>query len=113
MRTLSIGSNAILTTSRKQTNLWKMVSVPLLALCFSVSLVGTVAGSRNIASWPSAVNVGALFTFDSTIGRAAKLAIELAVEDVNSSPSVLAGTRLNLYAQDTYCSGFFGIIESM
>ncbi|XP_065041947.1 glutamate receptor 3.5-like [Musa acuminata AAA Group] len=90
-----------------------MVSVPLLALCFSVSLVGTVAGSRNIASWPSAVNVGALFTFDSTIGRAAKLAIELAVEDVNSSPSVLAGTRFNLYAQDTYCSGFFGIIESL
>jgi hypothetical protein len=60
---------------------------------------------------PSEVAVGALFTYDSTIGRAAKLAIELAVDDVNSDGKVLPRTQLNLVPQDTNCSGFLGTIE--
>ncbi|KAG1368276.1 glutamate receptor 3.5-like [Cocos nucifera] len=91
-----------------------MGSVPLLALCFSVLLIGASAAGRNatgVPSKPSVVNIGALFTFDSTIGRVAKLAIQLAVQDVNSNPNLLAGTRLNVIAQDTNCSGFLGIIE--
>jgi ionotropic glutamate receptor len=59
----------------------------------------------------SAVTVGALFTYDSIIGRAARLAMELAVDDVNADPTVLAGTSLNLITQDTNCSGFLGTIE--
>ena len=42
---------------------------------------------------------------------AARLAIELAVDDVNADRTVLAGTHLNLLAQDTNCSGFLGTIE--
>ncbi|RWW77343.1 hypothetical protein BHE74_00014497 [Ensete ventricosum] len=95
-----------------------MASIPLLVLCFSFTLIAamaataidnnTISGSR-----PSEISIGALFTFNSTIGRAAKLAIELAVDDVNKNSSVLAGTRLRLFAQDTNCSGFLGSIEAL
>lgn len=60
---------------------------------------------------PSEVAVGALFTYDSTIGRAAQLAIELAVDDVNADDKVLAWTKLNLVSMDTNCSGFLGTIK--
>ncbi|CAL9135826.1 unnamed protein product [Musa textilis] len=95
-----------------------MGSIPLLVLCFSFTLIAakaatasdnnTISGSR-----PSEISIGALFTFNSTIGRAAKLAIELAVEDVNKNSSVLAGTRLRLFTQDTNCSGFLGTMEAL
>ncbi|XP_008803655.1 glutamate receptor 3.5-like isoform X1 [Phoenix dactylifera] len=94
----------------------KMGSVSLLALCLSVLLIGAAAAGRNgtgVPSKPSVVNIGALLTFNSIIGRAAKLAIQLAVQDVNSNPNLLAGTRLNVIAQDTNCSGFLGIMEAL
>lgn len=89
-------------------------SLRLPAFCLLVVVVeglatgqtGTFAPSR-----PSVVNVGALFTYDSIIGRAAQLAIKLAVEDVNANPNFLAGTTLNVITQDTNCSGFLGTIE--
>lgn len=76
-----------------------------------VLLAATTAVTVTAAAPPSEVAVGALFTYDSTIGRAARLAIELAVDDVNADRTVLAGTRLNLLAQDTNCSGFLGTVE--
>ena len=84
------------------------------ALCFLVTLfVGFVASQNGTIapSRPNVVNVGALFTFNSIIGRVATLAIELAVEDVNANPNILQGTRLKVIAQDTNCSGFLGTIE--
>ncbi|KAM0943830.1 putative periplasmic binding protein-like I [Dioscorea sansibarensis] len=92
-----------------------MGSVPVLALCFLFTLIGAKAGNQNGTisfSRPKALSLGALFTLNSTIGRAAKLAIELAVGDVNKDPTVLPGTRLNVITQDTNCSGFLGIIEA-
>jgi ionotropic glutamate receptor len=80
--------------------------VMLLRLALLAAAAATVTAAR-----PSEVAVGALFTYDSTIGRAARLAIELAVDDVNADRTVLAGTHLNLLAQDTNCSGFLGTIE--
>jgi len=88
--------------------------IRLSALCFLVILFAEFAASQNgtiAPSRPNVVNVGALFTFNSTIGRAAGLAIEIAVEDVNANPNILQGTTLNVIAQDTNCSGFLGIIE--
>lgn len=79
--------------------------VVLLAAA-AAARVASAAGTR-----PREVAVGALFTYDSTIGRAARLAIELAVDDVNADRTVLAGTTLNLTTQDTNCSGFLGIID--
>ncbi|KAJ4895301.1 Periplasmic binding protein-like I protein [Raphanus sativus] len=57
---------------------------------------------------PSSVNVGALFTYDSFIGRAAKPAFKAAMDDVNADQTVLKGTKLNIVFQDSNCSGFIG-----
>ncbi|KAF8410638.1 hypothetical protein HHK36_003170 [Tetracentron sinense] len=89
----------------------KVVLVVLfLVLYFGVFSNGV---SRNVSSRPAVVNIGALFTFDSTIGRVAKIAMEAAVEDVNSNSSVLGGTKLYIKMQDSNCSGFIGIVEAL
>lgn len=60
---------------------------------------------------PGVVKVGAVFTFDSVIGRGAKTAMEMAVEDVNSDPRILNGTRMELIMEDLACSVFMGSIK--
>ncbi|KAL1220434.1 Glutamate receptor 3.7 [Cardamine amara subsp. amara] len=63
---------------------------------------------------PQVVNLGAVFTFDSVIGRAAKVALEAAVADVNANTSVLKGTELRLLMEDSACNvfhGSFGVFE--
>ncbi|KAJ4980294.1 hypothetical protein NE237_031131 [Protea cynaroides] len=60
---------------------------------------------------PPVVNVGVVFSFDSVIGRAAKVAMEAAAADVNADPSILNGTQLKLIMADTNCSVFMGSIE--
>ena len=59
---------------------------------------------------PDVVNIGALVAYDSTIGKVARKAIELVVEDVNSNLSVLNGIWLVVTMMDTNCSAFFGTI---
>jgi ionotropic glutamate receptor len=84
----------------------------LLVLIFCYGLfIGTGAGVR-VSTRPNVVNVGAIFSFNSSIGKVAKVAIEAAVEDVNSNPALLKGTKLKLAMQDTkLSSGFLGIVE--
>ncbi|KAJ8506830.1 hypothetical protein OPV22_007716 [Ensete ventricosum] len=65
---------------------------------------GVFAGAER----PAVVNVGAVLTYDSVIGRVAKAAIEAAVADVNANASVLGGTRLNLVMRDANCNVFLG-----
>ncbi|MCD9561558.1 hypothetical protein HAX54_020725 [Datura stramonium] len=62
---------------------------------------------------PDVVNVGAVFSFDSVMGRAAKTAMELALSDINGDPTILNGTRLNLIMADSVCSVFKGSIEAL
>ncbi|XP_020109736.1 glutamate receptor 3.5-like isoform X2 [Ananas comosus] len=81
----------------------------MLTTCLLLGLTGGAAAAARSVS----VSVGALFTFNSTIGRAARLAIELAAEDVNADPSVLNGTRMAVLTQDTNCSGFLGTVEAL
>lgn len=78
-----------------------------------LALAATAAGRAVSAAGarPSEVAVGALFTYDSTIGRAARLAVELAVDDVNADGTVLAGTKLSLKTHDTNCSAFIGTVR--
>lgn len=73
------------------------------------------SGNTSVSSSakPNVVNIGALFTLNSVIGRSAKPAIIAAVEDVNSDPGVLPETRLNLILHDTNCSGFLGTVEGI
>lgn len=79
--------------------------VRLLLLALSTSFCALVGAGR-----PASVNIGAVFAFDSVIGRAAKVAIEAAVADVNNDSSILRGTRLNLIMKDTNCSVFLGSV---
>jgi hypothetical protein len=53
-------------------------------------------GVTNISTRPDVVNVGAILSYKSIIGKVAKVAIEAAVEDVNSDSTVLAGTKIKL-----------------
>ncbi|KAK4749776.1 hypothetical protein SAY87_027225 [Trapa incisa] len=81
-------------------------------------LLGAVDGAVNngsspSSSKPSVVNIGALFTYDSVIGRSAQPAIRAAVDDVNSDPNLLPETKLNLLIHDTNCSGFLGTVEAL
>lgn len=64
--------------------------------------------SPPLSQTPNSVNVGALFTYDSFIGRAAKPAFKAAMDDVNADQTVLKGTKLNIVFQDSNCSGFIG-----
>lgn len=84
--------------------------LPLFLLCFGVFSNGL---SRNVSSRPAVVNIGAIFTFDSTIGRVAKVAIEEAVKDVNANSSILPGTKLNVNMQNSNCSGFLGMVGAL
>ncbi|RID40282.1 hypothetical protein BRARA_J00340 [Brassica rapa] len=69
--------------------------------------------SPPLSQTPNSVNVGALFTYDSFIGRAAKPAFKAAMDDVNADQTVLKGTKLNIVFQDSNCSGFIGTMGAL
>ncbi|XP_021736975.1 glutamate receptor 3.6-like [Chenopodium quinoa] len=75
---------------------------------FSANGVDTNPSTR-----PEIVNIGAIISYNSTIGKVAKLAIQAAIDDVNSSPQVLQGTKLNITMHDSKHSGFLGAVEAM
>ncbi|KAJ6802351.1 glutamate receptor 3.1-like [Iris pallida] len=81
----------------------------LLAVC--VGLVS--AGVCQNVSRPAVVNIGAVFSFNSTIGRVAKVAINAAVDDINSDTSVLRGTNLTVQMQDSSCNAFLSVVEAL
>ncbi|XXG39209.1 hypothetical protein AAC387_Pa01g0228 [Persea americana] len=85
----------------------------LVLLVLSWGVFSNAAISRNVSSRPPVVNIGAIFTFNSVIGRVAKVAIEAAVEDINSNSSVLGGTKLVVSMQDSDFSGLVGIMEAL
>ncbi|CAM0146167.1 unnamed protein product [Urochloa decumbens] len=92
------------------------VHLAALLLCAFVFATGTTADNQNgtgIPARPAEVRIGALFTFDSVIGKAVRPAVELAVAHVNADPSILRGTKLSVLMQDTNCSGFVGTIEAL
>ncbi|KAL8167836.1 hypothetical protein V2J09_009335 [Rumex salicifolius] len=68
--------------------------------------------SKNV-SRPTVVNIGAIFTFNSTIGRVAKIAIQEAIDDVNSNLDVLRGTRLNLTMRNSEFNPFVGMVQAL
>lgn len=59
---------------------------------------------------PKFVNIGAVFTYDSVIGRAAKPAIEAAVYDINRDTRILNGTEVRLFMKDAECNVFVGSV---
>ncbi|KAK4261653.1 hypothetical protein QN277_004618 [Acacia crassicarpa] len=90
--------------------IWLLI-VLVIVYCriYSNGLNGVPSSSR-----PNSVNIGAILSFNSTIGKVAKVAIDAAKDDINSNPSVLNGTKLNISFRDTELStGFLGIIDSL
>lgn len=79
------------------------ISISLPCFCTNVSIVEKTR--------PHVVNVGAIFAYNSTIGKVAKTAIELAVKDVNNNQALLNGTKLVLTRVDSRCNVFVGTGE--
>jgi glutamate receptor, ionotropic, plant len=84
----------------------------LFSLAIFFCIISTGLGT-NSTTKPKVVHIGALFTFNSTIGRIARVAISAAVNDVNDDPTVLNGTKLVVEMQDSKCNGFDGFIQGM
>ncbi|CAH1435284.1 unnamed protein product [Lactuca virosa] len=89
---------------------WNLVVTLLLNL--GVFLTNGLT-SHNASTRPAVVNIGAIFTFDSTIGRVAKVAIEEAVKDVNANSTVLRGSELRIEMRSSNCSGFLGMVGAL
>lgn len=91
-----------------------LLEILLMVLCVGTP-VEVMGGTENptAMSRPTSVSIGALFTYDSVIGRSAKPAIQAAADDVNADATVLRGTKLNVIFHDTNCSGFLGTIEAL
>ncbi|KAK3021495.1 hypothetical protein RJ639_046406 [Escallonia herrerae] len=66
----------------------------LMCLVSVLLLVAGVLSREN--SQPDVVNIGAILSFGTVNGRIARIAMNAAVRDVNSNPSVLAGRKLVL-----------------
>ncbi|CAN6200762.1 unnamed protein product [Urochloa humidicola] len=86
-----------------------MGAAQLVALFLALTAAAAARAVSAAGARPSEVAVGALFTYDSVIGRAARLA----VDDVNADGTVLAGTKLSLKSRDTNCSAFIGTVEAL
>ncbi|KAA8547009.1 hypothetical protein F0562_003438 [Nyssa sinensis] len=82
----------------------------VLVLSLSILFIGTL--SEGISK-PGVVNIGAISTVSSINGRVARIAMNAAVEDINSDPSILGGRKLSLSIHDSNYSGFLGIIGAL
>ncbi|CAL5394227.1 unnamed protein product [Camellia sinensis] len=91
----------------------RTLMVVLFCMWVPMKVISRTGNASVSSSKLSVVNIRALYTFNSVIGRSAKPAIEAAVDDVNSDSTVLAGMKLNLILHDTNCSGFLGIVEAL
>lgn len=94
----------------KQFNMNIVWYLVLMVLCNGLPSNGV---STNVSTRPSVVNIGGIFSMGSIVSRVGRVAVEAAIEDINSDPSVLGGTKLRLTIQNSNFSGFLGIIEGM
>ncbi|XP_028061275.1 glutamate receptor 3.1-like [Camellia sinensis] len=64
-------------------------------------------------SKPDVINIGSIFTFSTINAKVARIAMNAAVEDVNSDPTILGGKKLAISMHDSNYSGFLGIIGAL
>ncbi|KAI3457324.1 hypothetical protein Pfo_013987 [Paulownia fortunei] len=102
-------------TAKMNAHIYMRRALVFLISCMWVAkeVIGQTRNSTAVPDRPRVINIGALLTFNSAIGRSAGPALLAAIEDVNSDSSILKDTKLNLILQDTNCSGFLGIVEAM
>ncbi|XP_062119842.1 glutamate receptor 3.6-like [Humulus lupulus] len=80
---------------------------------FCNGLVSSGVTTNSNITIPSVIHVGAILSFESLVSKVAKVAIDAAIEDVNSDPTILGGAKLQIVKQDTNYSGFLGIVEAL
>ncbi|XP_062217965.1 glutamate receptor 3.1-like [Phragmites australis] len=69
---------------------------------------------KSLAARPSVVNIGSILRFNSTIGGVSAVAIRAALEDINSDPTILNGTALQVDMRDTNCAdGFLAMVQAL
>ncbi|KAI7734668.1 hypothetical protein M8C21_009086 [Ambrosia artemisiifolia] len=69
--------------------------------------------NTTVSTRPDVVNIASILTFDSIIGKVAKIALQAAIEDVNADPTILKGTKLNITLHDANYSGFLSMMEAL
>ncbi|KAH7557354.1 hypothetical protein JRO89_XS11G0130300 [Xanthoceras sorbifolium] len=69
--------------------------------------------SAHASTITKVINIGAVLSFETNIGKVAKVAIEAAIKDVNSDSTTLVGTKLNVAMQDSNQSGILAIAEAL
>ncbi|KAG4388564.1 hypothetical protein GLYMA_09G197100v4 [Glycine max] len=85
--------------------------VVLMVLSKGLSSSGVVSDNSTI---PAFVNIGVLYSFNTSVGRMVKTAVQAAVDDVNFDQSILANTKLKASLQeDTKYRGFLSIAEAL
>ena len=58
------------------------------------------------------MSIGSILQLSSTTGGVSDVAIHAAVDDINSDPTILNGTTLQVDTRDTNCDdGFLGMVE--
>ncbi|KAK9725677.1 hypothetical protein RND81_05G161800 [Saponaria officinalis] len=90
-----------------------MMILRVLGILVLMGVIFATNGDTNSSKRPEVVTIGAIYSFDSVIGKVAKVAIQAAVDDVNSSPQVLHGTKLNISMKNSNFNGFLGFVEAM
>ncbi|KAI3808345.1 hypothetical protein L1987_24294 [Smallanthus sonchifolius] len=86
-----------------------VVLVVSLNGCFSEG----INNNTHVSTRPDAVNIASILTFDSVIGKVAKIALQAAIEDVNSDPTILNGTKLKITLHDSNYSGFLSMMQAL
>ncbi|KAF7829066.1 glutamate receptor 3.6-like [Senna tora] len=85
-----------------------MTKVWLLVLM----VLSSTAAALNHSTRPDSVNIGFLFSFKTSVTKSVQVALEAAVDDVNSDPSILANTKLKaIFQEDSKYRGFLSIAE--
>ncbi|GLJ41555.1 hypothetical protein SUGI_0860070 [Cryptomeria japonica] len=84
------------------------VRIALGALLFCAASVGEAAQIDG----PS-INIGAIIALDTSNGKIAKTAIELAVEDVNRNTTILNGMLLNIDIRDSTQDALTGVSAAL
>ncbi|KAK3155837.1 hypothetical protein QOZ80_2AG0099330 [Eleusine coracana subsp. coracana] len=85
-----------------------------LKLLFLILFVIPDGPCKSLAGRPSIVNIGSIIRLNSTIGGVSAVAIQAALDDINSDPTILNGTTLHVIMRDTNCDdGFLGMVQAL
>ncbi|KAI9128384.1 hypothetical protein K1719_001377 [Acacia pycnantha] len=88
-----------------------IIVIYLLWLASTLTLIH--GASREVASNPEVVHIGAIITFKTINGRVSKVAIKAAEKDVNSDPRILGGRKLSITLHDANFNGFLSFIGAL